>query len=268
MPTAIPSSGSSTVTASQITDSTATGRSVLTGDAAAGRTALGAGTTGAAVLTAETPTAALSAAGASATYNFADATGVTLTNRSGTAAISGGVLTLSNTINTNHNAGTLTSPGASVAIPAVSGRAPTRVRARVRVAAMALGGATREYVHLDLWDSGSKRYTIYAGSDGDGGVRRDDSIVNGGSIAGGALSAAIAGGTLLLEVDVVGGYFLGRYSLDSGTTWVTLAGVPLDAATGGTWAAVHVCGAVPTGGTAPSTTATITCDDLVVETWP
>ena len=242
-----PGGGSSSVTASQITD---------------------AGTKGIELLQASTPTAALAALGASTTYTFASATGVTLTNRSGTAAISGGVLTLSNTGNTDHNAGTLTSPGASVAISAVAGRAPTRVRARVRIAAMALGGADREYVHLDIWDAAGKRYTIFAGSDGDGGVRRDDSIVNGGSIAGGTLTAAIAGGTLVIEAEVVGGYFLGRYSLDSGATWTTVAGVDIDDATGGTWTAVHVCGAVPTGGAAPSTTATITCDDLVVETWP
>jgi hypothetical protein len=228
----------------------------------------GAGTTGIALVQASTPTAALAALGSSTAYAFASASGVTLTNRSGTAAIASGVLTLSNTTNTNHNAATLTSPGASVAIPAVAGRAPTRVRARVRIAAMALGGAAREYVHLDIWDAAGKRYTIFAGSDGDGGVRRDDSIVNGGSIAGGTLTAAIAGGTLVIEAEVVGGYFLGRYSLDSGATWTTVAGVDIDDATGGTWTAVHVCGAVPTGGAAPSTTATITCDDLVVETWP
>lgn len=200
------------------------------------------------------------------TYDFASATGVTLTNSSGTAAVTGGVLRLSATTGVDHYTGTWTAPRGSVAIPALSdGRGSMRLRARSRPSITPGAGNPNVLAYLVLVDSGGQRYDVDIDKSGAILCERNDSgPTTYGSVAtSGAITTALAGGTLVLEIESVGSAIACRYSTDSGTTWSTIAETAAATARG-RWSSVT--GTMYTA--SPGGTTVVTWDDLVVTVWP
>lgn len=200
------------------------------------------------------------------THDFASATGVTLTNSSGTAAVTGGVLRLSATTGVDHYTGTWTAPRGSVAIPALSdGRGSMRLRARSRPSITPGAGNPNVLAYLVLVDSGGQRYDVDIDKSGAILCERNDSgPTTYGSVAtSGAITTALAGGTLVLEIESVGSAIACRYSTDSGTTWSTIAETAAATARG-RWSSVT--GTMYTA--SPGGTTVVTWDDLVVTVWP
>lgn len=241
--------GGGTITASQISDSTVAGRAVLTGTAAEGRAALG--------------------IESSTTYDFATSTGVALTNRSGSATVTGGVLRLSASVEVNHYTSTFNAPSGSVVVPAINGRTPSRVRASVRVAALTVApGASDAIAYFDLWtaDATPQRYSVFVINSGTIVAERNDV----GPAAIGTISptsditTALAAGDIKLELEACGGEVVARYSVDRGSTWVEIGAGSLGSPRG-TWAAAACSMRTAAPG---SGSTTIDFDDLTVTVWP
>jgi len=281
------------VTEAKLADEAVSGAKLKTSDAAALRTALGLGdaatrSTGIGgtqvvlgndtrLSDARTPTphthtlSEVTDAVERTTYTFASSTGVTLTNRNGTAAVTGGQLLLSTAARADHYTSTVNAPEGRVSVLHADGRAPTRVRARVRLAALTVAGTTSSHLfpHLELItaDATPQRYTLVVGGTGWAHFRRNDSgpVIAPNDVATGVLSAAIAAGTLVLEVEAVGGVATGRVSTDGGSTWTPLGQVRLPDPIG-YWSGA-ACG-FSCDDAGISGTSSAAFDDLVVERWP
>lgn len=202
------------------------------------------------------------------TYSFGDSTGVTLTNRSGTAAVSAAALVLSATTGVDHYTGTWTAPSGGVAIPALSdGRGAMRVRARGRVAAITPGGNNPNVVaYLALIDASGQRHDVDVDKSGNLICERNDSgpTSYGFVSSTGAITTALAGGTLVLEIEAQGTAIECRYSTDSGTSW-TRVGHTVAATTHNAWSSATATMYTASPGAGGST---VRWDDLAVTVWP
>lgn len=247
MPTGISSGGggASSVAAADITDATATGRSLLVASSAA---------------------SAMSALRADfvASYNFSSSTGITLTNGSagGTAAIAGGVLALTcpATPEARYYGGYREAPRASVALPTVDGRPPLRWRATIRLKSCAANAVPRFLAKNVL--ASTMFMGFYLASDGTIGAENNSTPSAYGSSGGGTFALD---GTGWLEMEVFGDFVVFKYGVGTTTnqpsTWTVLVAIQVPGQVFGT---LEIVGS--TNG-APGSTKLVEWDDLSIAVW-
>lgn len=224
-----------------------------------------AGTTGVALVQAESAAEARAELADATTYAFASATGVTLENGSvgGNASVTGGVLrlTVPATPAARHYDGIVEAPYGEVAVPRdATGRQPIRWRARVRVAAVGAGAIA---YFLAVRAGGWHRAGFYVWSNGSG-RSEDNSAPSGYGSSAWSAGVLPTNGTGWLEIEVNGS--VGTYRYGTGTTtappetWTTHATVTLPAVD--TYPTVRMVGA---SNTAPGTPSSVDFDNLTIE---